>query len=375
MQITVRIRLPDGGPLDLTVAAPSSSAPSFAVRNTALARPGGRAGRPRRSPARRSRRRSGRRRRRSRADGLWFLYFDLDQRRSVTSVTVTATTPDGATASDSERHACRAARRSWSRRSTFHEAGERRCPSISRQAYTSKKSAPARGRSRASARAPPGSSGETERGPTQADAGHELGRLPADVRRLHRPAAAERARNSLSAVRRPRLLRQRRPAAVRRARRRAERRRRPRPTWRRTGSDRRRGDRPRRLGQQHPHRGRPASAARSPARATGPAAQWFRIRVALLPRRRPERRFVDPTDPDAARQPESARADAFEDFDNLSPMPTDRNFAQSVVNGASQLIAGARRARAARTPVAFTPACRWHDRRTDAAATLAELPR
>jgi len=81
----------------------------------------------------------------------------------------------------------------------------------------------------------------------------------------------------------------------------------------------------------------PASVVSTlPQGSTAPASQWFRIRV-LYYREFPTT-FVDPTDPARLSDPNRRDPDAFEDFDNLSPVATDGNFAQTVVNNASKLI-------------------------------------
>jgi phage tail sheath protein FI len=81
----------------------------------------------------------------------------------------------------------------------------------------------------------------------------------------------------------------------------------------------------------------PASVVSTlPTGSTSPAAQWFRVRV-LYYREFPAT-FVDPTDPAQLANPNRRDPDAFEDFDNLSPVASDSNFAQSVVNNGSRLI-------------------------------------
>jgi hypothetical protein len=100
MPITVRIHY-DGGPLDLLLPAVELGT-DVAVRNTALrgqvVGPGGRpiAGAEITTSL-------GPQTSRSRDNGLWCLYYELDQfpPGSVTPVTVTALAPDGATAHDS----------------------------------------------------------------------------------------------------------------------------------------------------------------------------------------------------------------------------------------------------------------------------------
>ena len=142
-----------------------------------------------------------------------------------------------------------------------------------------------------------------------------------------------------SAVRGPRVLRQRRPAALRRARHGPQCRGRRNGTLPgAAGATTTRGDRPRRVGQPHPRRVRPASAAASlHAGLDEPAAKWFRIQV-LYYREAFPNPFVDPTDPTKLADPNRKDPDAFEDFDNLTHDSTRPNFAQTVINGASNLI-------------------------------------
>jgi phage tail sheath protein FI len=68
-----------------------------------------------------------------------------------------------------------------------------------------------------------------------------------------------------------------------------------------------------------------------------PVAQWFRIQL-LYYRDGVPNPFVDPTDPAELTNPNRRDPDAFEDFDDLSPVTTETNFARSVINGASHLI-------------------------------------
>jgi uncharacterized protein len=78
---------------------------------------------------------------------------------------------------------------------------------------------------------------------------------------------------------------------------------------------------------------RPATVA-----ALGPAtANWFRIRIAYFRDGIPNP-LIDPSDPAQLGNPDRVEPTAYEDFDNLSAVPSDRNFVQSVVNSASQLI-------------------------------------
>src|SRR5512144_125161 len=73
------------------------------------------------------------------------------------------------------------------------------------------------------------------------------------------------------------------------------------------------------------------------ARAGTPTADWFRIRVAYFRDGIPSP-FVDPTDPAQLGNPARVEPTDYEDFDNLSAIPSDRNFVQSAINSASQLI-------------------------------------
>ena len=115
----------------------------------------------------------------------------------------------------------------------------------------------------------------------------------------------------------------------------------------------------------------PASVVSTlPAGSTNPAAQWFRIRI-LYYREFPTT-FVDPTDPTQLTNPNRREPDAFEDFDNLSPVASDANFAQSVVNNASRLIRITACPGRPNTPVAF-PAGALAAAGTDPAVTLTEV--
>jgi uncharacterized protein len=78
---------------------------------------------------------------------------------------------------------------------------------------------------------------------------------------------------------------------------------------------------------------RPATVARPGTRT----ADWFRIRIAYFRDGVPNP-FVDPSDPNLLGDPNRVEPTAYEDFDNLSPVPSDRNFAMSTVNSASQLV-------------------------------------
>jgi phage tail sheath protein FI len=79
-----------------------------------------------------------------------------------------------------------------------------------------------------------------------------------------------------------------------------------------------------------------AAAALAPG-AHSPVAAWFRLQ-ALYYRDGLPAGAVDPTDPRNLASPNRHEPDAFEDFDNLSPVPTDPNFVTTVVNGASALV-------------------------------------
>jgi len=95
---------------------------------------------------------------------------------------------------------------------------------------------------------------------------------------------------------------------------------------------------------------RPASAAQF-APAGSAVRGWFRLQIAYFRLGRPAP-FVDPTDPAQLANPARVEPDLFEDFDNLSPDPTQTNFAITVVNGSSTLIAISACPEAP-TPVAF----------------------
>jgi uncharacterized protein len=64
---------------------------------------------------------------------------------------------------------------------------------------------------------------------------------------------------------------------------------------------------------------------------------WFRIQVLYYRDGKPTD-AVDPTDPANLSNPKSYPPDAFEDYDNLSAVSTDSNFAITVINAGSQLI-------------------------------------
>lgn len=68
-----------------------------------------------------------------------------------------------------------------------------------------------------------------------------------------------------------------------------------------------------------------------------PTAQWFRLSI-LYYRDGIPNPFVDPTDPTQLGNPARRDPDVSEDYDNLSTLPTDMNFGQSMINGGSQLV-------------------------------------
>jgi phage tail sheath protein FI len=76
----------------------------------------------------------------------------------------------------------------------------------------------------------------------------------------------------------------------------------------------------------------------SAAQADAPTADWFRLQVAYYRDGIPNP-FVDPTDPATLADPNRVEPTMFEDFDNLSVVTILSNFAISVVNAGSQLIA------------------------------------
>jgi phage tail sheath protein FI len=83
---------------------------------------------------------------------------------------------------------------------------------------------------------------------------------------------------------------------------------------------------------------KPASAALAlPPGANSPVANWFRLQLIYYRDGLPAG-AVDPTDPANLASRNRYEPDAFEDFDNLSPVTTDPNFAVTVVNGASTLV-------------------------------------
>jgi phage tail sheath protein FI len=68
-----------------------------------------------------------------------------------------------------------------------------------------------------------------------------------------------------------------------------------------------------------------------------PTAEWFRLTLIYFRDGIPTP-FVDPTDIDQVGNPNRVEPDVVEDYDNLSVLSTDSNFAQSVVNAASKLV-------------------------------------
>jgi hypothetical protein len=66
-------------------------------------------------------------------------------------------------------------------------------------------------------------------------------------------------------------------------------------------------------------------------------AAWFRIQVLYYRDGKPND-AVDPTDPANLSNPKAYPPNAFEDFDNLSAVSTDPNYAITVINAGSQLI-------------------------------------
>ena len=73
------------------------------------------------------------------------------------------------------------------------------------------------------------------------------------------------------------------------------------------------------------------------AKAGSPVKEWFRIRVIYYRDGIPDD-LPDPTDPDEISNPKRREPDVFEDFDNLSAISTDSNFALAVINQGSKLI-------------------------------------
>jgi phage tail sheath protein FI len=73
------------------------------------------------------------------------------------------------------------------------------------------------------------------------------------------------------------------------------------------------------------------------AKQNSPTADWLRLTL-LYYRDGIPNPFVDPTDADNFGNPDRRDPDAIEDYDNLSVLSTDSNFAQNVVNGGSKLV-------------------------------------
>jgi phage tail sheath protein FI len=71
--------------------------------------------------------------------------------------------------------------------------------------------------------------------------------------------------------------------------------------------------------------------------AGGPTSNWFRMTL-LYYRDGIPSPFVDPTDINNFGNPNRKDPDVIEDYDNLSIIPTDSNFAQTVVNSNSKLV-------------------------------------
>jgi phage tail sheath protein FI len=77
----------------------------------------------------------------------------------------------------------------------------------------------------------------------------------------------------------------------------------------------------------------PASLAKDGS----PTADWFRLTLLYYRDGIPDP-FVDPTDPAKLGDTDRVEPDIIEDFNNLSILPADSNFAQSVVNASSHLV-------------------------------------
>jgi phage tail sheath protein FI len=71
--------------------------------------------------------------------------------------------------------------------------------------------------------------------------------------------------------------------------------------------------------------------------AGGPTANWFRMTL-LYYRDGVPNNFVDPTDINSFGNRNRKDPDVIEDYDNLSVVPTDSNYAQTAVNSASKLV-------------------------------------
>ncbi len=66
-------------------------------------------------------------------------------------------------------------------------------------------------------------------------------------------------------------------------------------------------------------------------------ANWFRIQIAYYRDGIPNP-LIDPTDPAQLGNPDRVEPDVFEDYNNLSAVSTDSNFATSVINASSNLV-------------------------------------
>jgi phage tail sheath protein FI len=71
--------------------------------------------------------------------------------------------------------------------------------------------------------------------------------------------------------------------------------------------------------------------------ANSPTVDWFRMTLIYYRDSIPNP-FIDPTDITKLGDPHRIEPDLIEDFNNLSIVPTDSNFAQTVVNAASRLV-------------------------------------
>jgi phage tail sheath protein FI len=73
------------------------------------------------------------------------------------------------------------------------------------------------------------------------------------------------------------------------------------------------------------------------AKAGTPTADWFHFTLLYFRDGVPDP-FVDPTDINSFGNKDRRDPDVIEDFDNLSVLPTDSNFAQTVINSGSRLV-------------------------------------
>jgi phage tail sheath protein FI len=73
------------------------------------------------------------------------------------------------------------------------------------------------------------------------------------------------------------------------------------------------------------------------AKDGSPVKNWFRVRL-IYYRDGIADDLPDPTDPNQLANPKRLEPDVFEDFDNLSPISMDSNYAKSVINASSKLI-------------------------------------